>query len=522
MTDSWWPEGYQDPAFVVQRQSFGVEEGGDYVRGSSVTTLPHTALRYPTLSRDFNLVAGKGFLGVRAFDYTTAEVMWGWPINLKEEWLEVALVRSGFGDPTTVNDGQTLFHAVRADFVDTDGDGEVITPPPIVYDKPLQSGHWYYYSLFFKTTPLDWVLAMSGNVLLPRNYEHAKHLWTALPPFYQMTDSNIRENTGPLRQFLTMFGFELDTIREYVESWQETYHIDTVPQALLKRVGENFGEPYRSGFGPIRYRSLIAALPEALSMRGTNSALEQIVTSISKWSCDITTGDNLLLLPDDSDFFYGTGSWGRLHPGSDPAYPYAYVLTDDVFLVKSPAMTPPTTNGGRGVMEVFTEVAQETLDLVLACGCGYANDMREVIPLYTAVPIEPASTYGFSIQVRMDVVSPVTVQLLWYDKDGKPADLLTPLAEGTAAAPPAGGWQVYQVQGAAPVDAVYVVPALRFTGRLAGPADPYSPKIYLAGASLYFIGSGASVTVAAPDTYLTLGDPAEKLAGPTVLGGTAT
>ena len=49
MTDrSWWPEGYDLPAFRVKRQTYGLMEGGDWVRGSSVTTLAHTALRYPT------------------------------------------------------------------------------------------------------------------------------------------------------------------------------------------------------------------------------------------------------------------------------------------------------------------------------------------------------------------------------------------------------------------------------------------------------------------------------------------
>ena len=62
MTDtrSWWPDGYgDDPAFQVRRQIFGAITGGDYVRGSSVLTLPHTALRYPTTPVDLSGIVDK-------------------------------------------------------------------------------------------------------------------------------------------------------------------------------------------------------------------------------------------------------------------------------------------------------------------------------------------------------------------------------------------------------------------------------------------------------------------------------
>ena len=267
-----------------------------------VTTLAQTSLRYPTTVPGFEAVKGKAYLAIRPWlrlpavhykgtvkdDYGSAQISWGWPVGLEEKWEEVALVRSGFGDPTTVNDGETVFSSPKGGFLDDQG---VLTvPPPVVIDQPLQSGQWYYYSLFFKTGPLDWVLGMTGNVQIPRDYHHAEHLWDAIPPFYQYSDSNIREGNGFLQQILTVFGYELDTARQYVESWQECYHIDKTPVPLLKRVGENFGEAYRGGIGVIRYRGMIAALPEALSMRGTSQAMQQVIEASSKWLCEISIG----------------------------------------------------------------------------------------------------------------------------------------------------------------------------------------------------------------------------------------
>src|SRR6185436_12619482 len=108
MTDrEWWPEGYDLPAFRVKRQTYGLMNGGDWARGSSVTTLAHTALRYPTTTpEDYDPSAAKAILYTRPFDYHTVEILWGWPIA-HPNWQEVALVRSTFGHPSTPQDGMT-------------------------------------------------------------------------------------------------------------------------------------------------------------------------------------------------------------------------------------------------------------------------------------------------------------------------------------------------------------------------------------------------------------------------------
>src|SRR4051794_27738003 len=115
-TREWWPEGYDLPAFRVKRQTYGLMEGGDWVRGSSVETLPHTALRYPsTAPIPYDPTVEKAVLLARPFDYSTVEILWGWPLHRPTDWLEVALVRSTFGSPSTPQDGQTVFRALHED-----------------------------------------------------------------------------------------------------------------------------------------------------------------------------------------------------------------------------------------------------------------------------------------------------------------------------------------------------------------------------------------------------------------------
>lgn len=519
MSDPWWPEGYAHPAFEVQRQIYGVALGGDYVRGSTVTTLPQTALRYPSQVKGFADVQGKAYLTIRPFDYITAEIAWGWPISLSETWEEVSLVRSGFGVPTTVNDGQTVFRALKADFDGTDDAGNAVTnPPPVVMDQPLQSGQWYYYTLFFRMGLLDWVTGMTGSVLIPRNFHHSEHLWNGIPPFYQYVDEDPRGRLGggmsTLRRFLTVFGFELDQTREFVESWQDVYHADKCPFPLLKRVGDNFGQPYRSGIGDVRYRAFIAGLPEMYKQRGTADTLKFVVEAASKWLCDITTGGNLMLLPDDSDFYHGTGNWATLHPDTDAIITDISTLTPtNVRLISSaddPTILPPT-GAGRGAMRVQTALSVEGSPFCITCGDGVLVG-REVIPLYAGVPVEETATYGFSIQVKCQTSAArlIMPSILWFGADGQPEDYLS-RTDDTTATSVADTWVGLTVQGSAPVGAIYAVPALQIPG-LTGSTDPtWSLWVDLAGATVYSLGAKGSVAVLAPDSLLTLGEIAEKI-----------
>ena len=507
-TDPWWPAGYADPAFVVRRQAFGTATGGDYVRGTSVSTLPATALRYPTTTPGATAIQNKAFLFAVPFDYVTAQVTWGWGSkDITETWSEVSLVRSGMGYPTTPMDGQTVFRASKDQFIsgttDTDTIPGTLDDPPVLYDQPLQSGQWYYYSLFFKTSRLNWVLGQTTSVLIPRNFGHSDHLWDALPPFYRWTDSNIRQDNGFLRNFLKIFGYELDVFREYVEQWQEVYHIDKSPMPLLRRVGENFGVPYRSGVGDARYRAMLAALPKMLNVRGTPTGLQAVIEAGSKWECEITQGTNLMLLPDDSDFATGTGNWASLHTVTQPLVALTSVAPSALTLGVSTTVNPPV---GRGVMSIQTTNATKTANLTVACGDGTLVDRGDLVPLYTGVPVHSGVTYGFSVSVKEDAPCVTGAYMLWFNKTGQPGGYLSRSDPATLLAPGDTAWHTYAVQGAAPVNAVYVVPVLSFTVR---PNATPNPFIYVAGASVYKLNEVGSVAVPPPDSYLTLGDPNE-------------
>jgi hypothetical protein len=449
-------------------------------------------------------------------DTGVAEIGWGWPLSINESWLEVALVRSGFGFPLTPSDGQTVFRAKKTDFVGPDAE---LAPAPIVYDRPLQPGQFFYYSLFFKTTPYDWIVGMSGSVLIPRNYHHDQHLWDGLPPHYQRIDSNLREGDGPLRQMLGVFGSELDLTREYVEQWQEVYHIDKSPLPLLRQVGANFGVPYKGGVGDIRFRALIAALPEMLKMRGTVTAMKQVVTTGTKYGVDITLGQNIMLLTDDSIFAEGTGSWGALHPGAGVGWT---LITPDKITMTTEGNNPPNPAGNNS-LRITTDDSVETVNLAVACGCmiGYKGYDTQKHPLTAGIPVEHGYQYGLTFSMYQELALSYTVSLLWFGAGGMSTDYLNMTSVGPTVGTP-GSWQTITLQGVAPPDAVYLTPAIYFTSRVASPASGRSGFIDIGGVMVYVVDQVSEAKqYIAPDKYLTLND-ADEFLGEMIPGQEAT
>lgn len=561
--EEWWPgypdigQMYRHPAFTVQRQIGGYVEGGDWTRGSTGgTDTPQTAIRYPiSPSVTGTAAAGQGVLYTRPYDYHTVEIFWGIPGKVADKWAEMAVIRSAFGYPDTVNDGQAIFHGYRTTMFPPDGDvpDDFLAPPLYDLRNPrkggkgqLTSGRYYYYSLFFRMN-LEWKRSFTSATLLPRNFGHSEHLWNTLPPYYQWIDDQQRDGEGDLRRFLRVFGFELDQTREFVEQWQELYHVDFCPVPLLRRLGTNFDVKFEShGIGDIRYRSLLSEIGLLYSIRGTRPCLEKVCEAVSKYECDVTQTGNLMTMPDDSDFFEGTGNWAGLNPALNPdtimGSDVTILAPDKVFfkssdlqdLTSHPMMQPPV-GYGRGVMEVWTTEADEVSDVLITCGCGIAYDVykgkdedghdilpygaRYIYPIQVGILADNKGVYSFSAQIKMPVTYPVDLMILWFDTEG--AASATSFIARTAANPlaptTANTWTPYQVIGEVPTDAVYAVPAIYLSPRAHGPDSPQdlSPIVYIAGAAVYNFGSAERISSAPPNPYLQLGNALEWIGPPT-------
>ncbi len=521
----WWPDEHGNmPAFQVKRPSYGTSRGGDWVRGSQVETLPNAVLKYLTDDTAHrSAVTGQALLYVQPASYTSVRIEWDWPAEVGQtlNWQEVALVRSMFGTPTTPNDGQTVFRSLRSAWTGPDG----LTVGPVVYDNDLSSGFWYYYTLFFNISKKapdlgDWVIGFSDWVQLPRHFQHDEHLFDGVPPYYQYIDetNRRRDGAGFLRQFLNIFGFELDFTRQSIEFMQDMYHTDITPIPLLNELGGNLGAVDEQGLGDIRFRAGMSDLAQRLSLRGTQKGLQQTIETMSKYDTDITRGKNLLLLPDDSAPLFSTGNWAGPHEAMGITTVRRW---QDVVLSVRPADTDIPEVGMTGFIRITSPVAG---DILVTCGCGRIdppvlelqedsrNQPGEYIPLTNGIPVKETGVYAFTAHLRNSVTAtePKLV-LMWFDGTGKPANLIT-TQEGT---PPPGGTKLdwtsrHVVQATAPTGATYLVPAILIQLR-----PNTAAYVDMTAAMVYVVQeAGTGPTVTPPDQLLTLGDPNEFIGAP--------
>ena len=134
------------------------------------------------------------------------------------------------------------------------------------------------------------------------------------------------------------------------------------------------------------------------------------------------------------------------------------------------------------------------------------------IPLYAGIPVEPGSSYGFTVKVAQETpATAVTGYLFWYGAAGTAESYLSKAASINPVGAANSNWYEVIVQGTAPADAVYMTPVIYFTGRPSG-GGTTSKWIDISGASAYVLDrAGKAVAIQPPDSYLTVGDAGELL-----------
>jgi hypothetical protein len=289
----------------------------------------------------------------------------------------------------------------------------------------------------------------------------------------------------------------LDLTREYVESWQQVYNIDNSPQPLLNQVGLNLGVSTDQGLGEIRTRALISQINELYEMRGTAAGLRSVIEASSKYRVEVTTGRNLLLLPDDSEFLTGSGNWVlsemsvplRVDPppvtgtgqafnatvtGGTPVVVFATAggRALDATLTASAApryvsLIAPYNTGDKSAdagKNVLSVVSNEppgytyNTELTIACGLG-VDGSRALTPKFNAVPVEQNVLYGFSFRFKASrLSSSVTAGIYWFDRN----ELY--LGTSSSTYPVTGDWQTVLVQGLSYFSTNSMLPFLPATG----------------------------------------------------------
>ena len=169
-------------------------------------------------------------------------------------------------------------------------------------------------------------------------------------------------------------------------------------------------------------------------------------------------------------------------------------------------------------------------ELVVICGAGfkvvtgkvnpdgtYESVLKELTPTYSGISIREGVIYGFAIWLKiLDVPTPVRAGIMWFRSPGGIADQIG-ITESDPVSAPNTEWRQYTVQGTTPTDpapGAFMVPYIRLLDTV------MDIPFYMAGATVYEPAKGITSAVPfAPDKYLTLGDPNEKLGEDEAQGG---
>jgi phage tail-like protein len=358
------------PAFQTRRQIYD----GDFVRGPGGWK---SFLRSGTILPEG---LDESLLVSQPYEYDAIKLWWGVPPEATGSWTYMALVRSGFGHPSTPSDGEVI--------LGLDGNRPDDEVPGAVVDSGLPQGRWFYYTLMFKVGTRWYPVQRTQNVV-PIDYAHRDVLYNETPPFYQRVDAEryAGTNASMLGRWYSLIGYELDLLRTLTEGVENIYDPDTSPQSLLDALAvQNLGLTKSDALGDIRHRGVVAQYGTLLPQRGTFGGLRELVRAATQYEARVSPGRNLLLLGDDARFAKGKGNWSPSHYGLNRALedwrdieysPTAATVTsrkltftqgaleaedypDDLLQLPKPVSTCTEIIAGAGSTE----------HLVVACGAG--------------------------------------------------------------------------------------------------------------------------------------------------------
>ena len=386
-------------------------------------------------------------LTVLPIGYTGLSVSW---VMSGTAWSSQVLLRSSYGTPTSIYDGDILL----------DESGPFSTS---YTDNGLRSGLFYYYALFVYSTVLDsYVLAGAAQGLVLSDYGFGNTFTSWIPNWYLEQDSTITTSSfpqgpGPLTRFLSLLGYEMDWMRSEIESFSTFSAADYVSGALLPYLGANYGMTYEPELGMRRSRVLVKNAVYLYKTRGTHTGIAAAASAFSGYGCAVTDGKNLEIQLDDCAFDQSVGHWvagtanvslSLLAAGSHAPPHVAY----------NPVQAEPGDYTGGYLPPNTSNILQLTISNTSAvnistCTSQNAETLGIPIPVQTltsgmpGTPTPPTSYVLSAYFQSLGTVGSFAMQIDWYDLDG----VLISSTTGTAVSVPNDGvWHRAYVVGTPP------------------------------------------------------------------------
>jgi hypothetical protein len=379
-------------------------------------------------------------------------VRWDIPTG---EWTNIRLMRNFFGYARDVEDGVTLGLWTKdgspVSFMDWGQPG--IVADPTTYKLP--EGAFVYYSLMLETAGNVWVLAGGCIGLVIGNYDSTDELYRRLPTYWREQDSltttkfvdsggvKIPDPSGvysePLRRYLQLMGYELDTLRSEYDSLRWLRDTDRMKGSILAYQAHDLGAYSDLAIEMTQLRVLLQSLVYLNKIKGTKLGIEGAVTAYTSWGTDLTLGANLLY---DSAF----AMWSH----EDGAPLNRTKVFESAQLASDGIQSGTTIDGTVPALRLDdNSVHSHNVNLTTL------PDIRR-----QALRVTFGATYTVAVQAlrRTAGAGNLTLGIRWWDADG----VLLSDSEAARTLADVGVWYPLAYQAAVPADAVYAT--IHFSG----------------------------------------------------------
>jgi len=251
----------------------------------------------------------------RPFDYGKILLQWR---NPSGAWSRIRLVRNRFGFPVNAWDGDILVEEINGE-EDTD----------FADNGPLLPAQFYYYSIFvFETVQYTWSRAADVIGLSVKDYGNSTRMYDYLPEIYKVksiysVDTSF-ENQD-LKQFLGLFGFQLNYMHTLTDLLIQRYNIEKVGGTLVPTMLKQFGLQFENEIGLQQSRIILRDATQLYKDKGSSQGLREVLKSFSGYAVPkplagtpnptvdgLVVGHNLMLDYNDSSFEESVGHWESL------------------------------------------------------------------------------------------------------------------------------------------------------------------------------------------------------------------
>ena len=385
-----------------------------------------------------------------ALSHDTIQVTWTKPSNTTSaSYKGFRIVRNQDAFPETEEDGAILyeFFTRTGEVVDKSSfiDGKDATARE--FNTPLVSGKFTYYRAWILLDEAgEWVRAGDAYALLPdahvsgtsadtvvtikdelglrdvnvntqpvstthtRMLDYIPRVFTsaatgptdAIAPYDGDNDPAGKQNNSLLSQFLQGFSLTVDEMLNYAEFINPELRGQHTAPNILALQSQQLHIPQDPAGASRSQKALVREAMYTYRRKGTLNGLQTLVEGVTGYNAEITESPNLMLSPQDSTFFEGTGNWL-----ADPIT--AMVEANAITIATPTSVQEPSAIdlSWVGKVTVFNNEAVITNGVVS--------------PITRGIPVTGGETYQLSYWAYIVSGSAPTVweRIHWFDRNGK-------------------------------------------------------------------------------------------------------